>query len=118
MALKLDKYNIIKGPIISDKAYKLNRGLNQLVLEVHPEANKILVKQALEKLFNVKVKKVRMLISKYTVGNRIQKRYKARPSVKKEKRAFITLAEGYSLDLFEQMGAPAKEQAPKSDAAE
>ncbi len=37
MALKLDKYDIIKGPIISDKAYKLNRKLNQLVVKVHPE---------------------------------------------------------------------------------
>jgi len=116
MALKLDIYNIIKGPIISDKAYKLNKGLNQLVLEVHPKANKILVKQALEKLFNVKVKKVRMLISKYTVSGRMQRRYIAHPSIKKEKRAFITLAEGYSLDLFEQMGASAKEQALKSNA--
>jgi len=108
MALKLDVYNIIKGPIVSDKAYKLNRNFNQLVLEVHMQANKALVKQALEKLFDVKVEKIRILIKKYSVGGKIQKKYIARLSIKREKRAFVTLKEGYSLDLFEQIEVPTK----------
>jgi len=105
MALKLTIYDIIKGPVISDKAYKLNRLFNQLELKVHIDATKPMIKQALEKLFNVKVKSVRTLISKYTTGGGAMKRkYAARPKLHEEKRAIITLAEGYTLNLFEQIG--------------
>ena len=43
-------YDIIKGPIVTNKAYKINSSFNKLVLEVHMHANKPLVKEALEKL--------------------------------------------------------------------
>ena len=99
---KLTKYNIIKGPVISDKAYKLNRTQDQLVLRVHPEANKPLIKDAIEKLFNVKVKKLRTLIQKKSQLRSTSKRYNSTPRLSKEKVAYVTLAEGYSLNLFEQ----------------
>jgi large subunit ribosomal protein L23 len=107
MALKLTMYDIIKGPVISDKAYKLNRLHNQLVLKVHIDATQPMIKQALEKLFDVKVKKVRTLIAKYTTGGAMSRRRVARPTIHREKRAIITLAEGYALNLFEQAGSTA-----------
>ena len=64
MALKINMYDVILGPIMTDKAYKLNRKLQKLVLKVHPQANKPLVKKAIERLFDVKVETVRMLIRK------------------------------------------------------
>ena len=100
MALTI--YDIIKKPLISDKAYKLNKTLNQLVLIVHVDATKPMVKQAIEQLFNVKVKAVRTHILKYTNTGSIKRKKIARPKIKREKQAVITLAEGYSLDLFEQ----------------
>ena len=57
-------YDIIKGPVITDKAYKINSQLKQLIIHVHMNANKPLVKEALEKLFNVKVEKIRITIRK------------------------------------------------------
>ena len=106
MAVKLTNYDIIKGPIISDKAHKLNRVQNQLVLRVHPKANKPLIKGAIEKLFNVKVKDIRTLIRKKSKLSATKKRYNSTPSLHKVKIAYVTLAEGYSLNLFDQAGVP------------
>ncbi len=38
--MELTVYDIIKGPVISDKAYKLNKVAGQLVLKVHLDATK------------------------------------------------------------------------------
>ena len=107
MAVELTIYDIIKGPLISDKAYKLNQKQEQLVLRVHPQSNKPEIKKAIEKLFNVKVKDVRTLIRKKSKSGATSRRYNATLMIKKEKVAYVTLAEGYSLNLFEQAGATA-----------
>ncbi|HZW61734.1 MAG TPA: 50S ribosomal protein L23 [Candidatus Babeliales bacterium] len=99
--MDLSIYNVIVGPVITDKAYKLNRDLKKLVLWVHPAANKPLVKEAFKKLFNVEVDNVRILVRDgkvRRVGRRIVKGIT-------KKKAIVTLAEGYSLDLFDQGGA-------------
>ncbi len=104
--MKLTKYDIIKGPLVSDKAFKLNKKKNQLVLRVHTKANKPMIKDAIETLFKVKVKDVRTLIQKKSKSTATSKRYKAKPSIQKNKVAYVTLAEGHSLNLFDQAGAP------------
>ncbi len=116
MAINLTKYDIIKGPIISDKAYKLNQKQSQLVLQVHPFANKPQIKDAIEKLFNVKVKEVRTLIRKKSSSRATEKRHRAIPSISKTKIAYVTLAEGYSLNLFEQAGSPQVEKSEQKKA--
>lgn len=110
--MKLTKYDIIKGPVVSDKAHKLNRTQQQLVLRVHPKANKPLIKSAIKQLFNVDVKEVRTLVRKKSSGRAMQKRYNATPSIMKEKIAYVTLAEGHSLNLFDQVGAPTEGAQP------
>lgn len=99
--MDLTIYDIIQGPIISDKAYKLNKRLSKLFLKVHPAANKKLVGDALEKLFNVKVKDVNIQNRKGKTRVVRRKTFN-RPD---QKRAIVTLAEGYSLAQFEQMSA-------------
>lgn len=105
--MELTIYDIVKGPVVSDKAYKLNRKLNQLVIDVNVHANKAMIKNALEKIFDVKVLKVRTMIRKDGTARVMSKRYNARPTIKKRKIAYVTLAEGYTLNMFEQVGAPA-----------
>ena len=102
--MELTVYDIIKGPIISDKAYKLNRMNNQLMLEVHIDATRSMIKDALEKLFNVKIKKVRTAILKYKAGGLNRKRRVTQSKIKHMKKAYVTLAEGHVLDLFERAG--------------
>jgi large subunit ribosomal protein L23 len=110
MAMKLTYYDIIKGPVISDKAYKLNRNKDRFILRVHKDANKPMIKEAIEKLFNVKVDTVRTLIRKKSKQRATQMRYDASPKIEEAKVAYITLAEGYSLNLFDQAGASQVEE--------
>lgn len=103
MGLNLNIYEIIKGPVISDKAFLLNKKLNKLVLKVHPQANKSQIKEALQRLFNVKVEKVNTL----TREGKIHKVRRIQVQKATTKRVIVTLKEGYSLDFFDQSGAPA-----------
>ncbi len=102
--MDLTIYDVVLGPWMTDKAYKLNRDEKQLVLKVHPSANKPQVKEALEKLFNVKVKDVRIIVRKGKLVKRFRRRASQKPLVKK---AIITLREGFTIDIWNQSGAPA-----------
>ena len=100
--MDLNVYEIIKGPVISEKATLLNQKLNKFVLKVHPQANKVQIKDALQRLFDVKVEKVNTL-------NRVGKSYRVRRTIVQgptTKRVFVTLKEGYSIDIFGQKGKP------------
>jgi len=98
MGLNLNIHEIIKGPVMSEKATLLNQKFNKLALYVHPQANKMQIKEALQRLFNVKVEKVNTL-------NRTGKSYRVRRTIRQgstTKRVFVTLKEGYSIDIFGQ----------------
>jgi len=98
MALKLTIFDIIKGPVVSEKAFELNKQLNKLVLKVHPQANKAQIKEALQHIFSVKVDKINTLRRKGKT--RRVRRNVVQGSV--SKRVIITLKEGHSIDLFDQ----------------
>ena len=101
--MDLNIYQIILKPIVnSEKAAYMNRDLNKLALRVHPKANKKLVAEALEKLFNVKVEKVNIVV-RQGKNRQVQRRTVKGPLTKK---AYITLAEGYSLNFLDQAGTP------------
>jgi large subunit ribosomal protein L23 len=108
--MDLTIYNVIQGPVITDKASKLITALNKVILKVHPQANKPMIKEALEKLFNVKVKDIRIIVRKGKI--RTFKRIKT--TGKTEKRAIITLKPGYSLDMI---GTPGIEGAVAEEIA-
>ncbi len=93
-----DPRDVIIEPVVSEKSYaQLERNVYTFV--VHPDSSKPEIKQAVEKIFDVKVLKVNTLNRK---GKRKRNRrnftYGTRPTVK---RAMITLAEGDSIELFE-----------------
>lgn len=101
-----DLYNIIERPIITEKAL-LENGQRRYAFVVHKEANKIQIREAVEKLFTqpdgqaLKVTDVNTLIVK---GK--EKRFRAfgRASVGRTsgyKKAVVTLAEGQSIQIFE-----------------
>ena len=59
--MDLTKYDIIKRPVISDKAYKLSKQ-NKVLVQVHQDANRPEIKKAAEQLFGVKITKVNIQI--------------------------------------------------------
>ena len=88
--MDLTIYDIIKGPRITEKAYRLNQTTGKLVLEVHPQANKPLIAQALKKLFNVEAEKIGIVISKGK-KRRVGRYF---TEGKTRKKAMITLKKG------------------------
>ena len=91
-------YNIIIRPIITEKASVAGRGENSTVIfEVHPRANKIEIKKAVEKIFNVKVKGVRTL----RVMGKVKRVYAKTGTQKTVKKAFISLQPGSVINVVE-----------------
>ena len=89
--------DVIKGPIITEKGTLVNELGNQVVFRVDRRANKVEIRQAVERLFKVKVEKVRTsrLLGK---TRRVGKSMGRRSDWKK---AYVTLVEGARIDFFE-----------------
>ncbi|MCK5229990.1 MAG: 50S ribosomal protein L23 [Desulfobulbaceae bacterium] len=90
-----DVFSVIKKPCLTEKATKLQDDYNQIVVKVDSGANKIEIMDAVEKLFNVKVAKVRtanMHGKKKKVGKYIG-------HTSNWKKAVVTLKEGYKIDF-------------------
>ncbi len=90
--------DVIIKPVVSEKSYALlDSGVYTFI--VHPDANKIEIREAVEAIFNVRVDKVNTL-------NRPGKRKRNRRSFTfgkrpDTKRAVVTLHGGDRIDLFE-----------------
>ena len=98
--MELSIYDVIVGPIISDKAYKLSSRYQKVMLQVHPMANKPMVSQAIETLFDVKVDNVRILVRKGKF-KRTKVRTVSQDNLRKH--AIITLKPGYNINLFAEI---------------
>ena len=86
-------YNIVIAPIITEKATKISEK-NQYVFKVKIDSNKKEIKQAVEKLFKVKIKKIKTI--KIKGKSKIFKGTKGRRS--DYKKAIICLNKGENLD--------------------
>jgi len=86
---------IVINPLITEKGTSLQEKNNQYLLRVDPRSNKIQVKSAVEKLFNVSVTGVRMMKVKGK-KRRMGRSIGFRPGWKK---AIVTLKEGETISL-------------------
>lgn len=94
----MDPRDVLVRPVVSEKSYALIEG-NAYTFLVHPEANKIEIRQAVESIFSVKVAKVNTQNRRGKAKrNRRSNTVGRRPDTK---RAVVTLVEGDSIDLFE-----------------
>ena len=87
--------DIIKAPVITEKSTAIASDEKSYVFKVDPKANKTQIKQAIEKIFNVKVKEVR------TVNSHPKKKRVGRYTgmTNKYKKAYVTLKEGNSISF-------------------
>ncbi len=89
---------IIKRPIVlTEKAARL-KSENKVVFEVHLDANKIQIRDAVEQLFGVKVTEVNTLVQRGK-SKRMGRRTAQRPSWKK---AIVTLRAGDEIRFFDE----------------
>ncbi len=91
----MDYYQIVKRPLSSEKSVGDREASNSYHFEVDKKVNKIQVREAIEKLFEVKVLAVRTL-------NKVGKTRKYKNKIYKTggwKKAIVTLKEGERIDL-------------------
>lgn len=96
-------YEIIKRPIISEKSMDLT-AMGKYAFEVGMESNKIEIRNAVEKIFNVKVAKVNTLIVKGKEKSGTDRRGRGRRTTgitASWKKAYVTLEPGYKIEIFE-----------------
>ena len=94
MSVKPELYDLIRKPIITEKATMASEH-GGVVFEVSMDATKPQIKEAVETLFNVKVKAVNTTITKGKV-----KKFKGRPGRRRDvKKAYVKLVEGSTIDV-------------------
>lgn len=86
---------VLIRPIITEKSQKLINDRKYTFL-VHKDANKEMIKKAVEEMFNVKVEDVN-IVKKYSKKRRTRYQFTKTPERKK---AIVTLKEGYSIDAL------------------
>lgn len=86
----------VLGPLISEKASMLAESTNQVIFKVRPDANKIEIRQQVERLFKVTVLDVRT--ARYLGKMRRVGRNTGRLPL--WKKAYVTLKEGDRIDFF------------------
>jgi large subunit ribosomal protein L23 len=92
----LDMHDILIEPVLSEKATAL-REENKYTFVVHPDASKIQIKEAVRRLFNVKV----LDCTTINVQGKM-KRLRGRPGrTASYKKAIVKLAPGESIKVFE-----------------
>ena len=87
---------IIRRPIVLTEKSNLLRGENKVIFEVARNANKIQIRQAVEKLFNVKVTAVNTLVMR----GKDRKMGREKAKMQNWKKAMVTLKEGQNIDFF------------------
>ncbi|MDE3080679.1 MAG: 50S ribosomal protein L23 [Paracoccaceae bacterium] len=94
MSAKPEHYDVIRKPIITEKATMASEA-NAVVFQVAPDATKPQIKEAVEAVFGVKVKAVNTTITKGKT-----KRFRGRAGVRSDvKKAYVTLEEGNTIDV-------------------
>jgi large subunit ribosomal protein L23 len=88
-------YDVILGPVVTEKSTQGSEH-NQITFKVRKDATKPQIKEAVEGLFEVKVKKVNTIVVKGKTKN-----WKGRPGKRSDsKKATISLNEGERIDVM------------------
>lgn len=114
--MELSIYDVIKKIIISPKSVELRRKFGKITFEVNKGANKIVVRDAVEKIWNVKVRDVRII----NTASKTKMVGKKMFEMANSKKAIITLKDGYVIDLpdhLETMGLSQSSQAELKEGA-
>jgi len=90
--------DIILRPIVTEKSLKNQEEDNKVTFEVKKGANKTQVKLAVEEIFNVKVEKVNIV----NTPNKTKRLGRYVGQVGGIRKAVVKLAEGYSINLYEE----------------
>ncbi len=115
--MELSIYDVIKRPIITSKSLETFKKLGKITFEVHKLANKITVRNAVEKIWHVEVASISMV----TIPGKTKIFGRKEFHVSAGKKAIVTLKKGYKIEIpgmFESMGAPTETGSDKAKTIE
>lgn len=95
--MKMDAHAVLVQPLLTEKITALRERTNTVGFIVHPSANRLQVKQAVEALLKVKVEKVNVL----NVRGKVKRLGRFSGKRSDWKKAFVTLKKGEKLELYE-----------------
>ncbi|MDH5637446.1 MAG: 50S ribosomal protein L23 [Nitrospinota bacterium] len=92
-------YDIIKTPVITEKAGDAKDRLNKITFLVNPKVGKVAIRNAVHSIFGVTVEKVNLLNQRGKV-KKLGRSEGRRPDRKK---AIVTLKKGDNIEVFDQV---------------
>ena len=91
------QYDIIIRPVVTEKTNIQKEAANQVTFEVDRKANRIEVRRAIERIFNVRVSNVRTM----QVRGKFKRRGRVLGKRRDWKKAIVTLRPGERIEFFE-----------------
>jgi large subunit ribosomal protein L23 len=91
------QYDIIIRPVVTEKTNIQKEAANQVTFEVDRKANRIEVRRAIERIFNVRVGNVRTM----QVRGKFKRRGRVLGKRRDWKKAIVTLRPGERIEFFE-----------------
>ncbi len=88
-------YQLILGVHVSEKTSSLNEVANQFAFRVAKDATRPEIREAVEKIYNVKVNSVRLI----NVKGKVKKNIRGSSRRPNWKKAYVRLAEGHDIDF-------------------
>lgn len=93
----MNDYNIIIGPVDTEKTNIEKEEKNKVTFEVAPSANRVEIRKAVESIFDVRVRSVRTM----RVKGKFKRRGRILGKRKDWKKAIVTLTPGSRIKFFE-----------------
>ncbi|MCF6775810.1 50S ribosomal protein L23 [Thiotrichales bacterium 19X7-9] len=89
-------YQVVLGPHVSDKAFQCADESRQIAFKVTTDSNKLEIKKAVEKLFEVEVEEVKTI----NVKGKSRRFGKISGRTKDWKKAYVKLKEGFDINFM------------------
>lgn len=91
---------ILKRPILTEKASALTEKLNRFSFKVDHKANKLEIKQAIEKMYGVNIRAINTIVVYGKLKSRNTKAGVVTGRTPKYKKAIVTLNDGETIDFY------------------
>ena len=95
----MNVYDVIRRPLITEKGHTKREAESTLCFEVHKDANKIEIKQAVETVFKVKVSEVRTSV----FAGKLRRRGRFTGYASDWKKAYVRLVPGQKLPEYTEI---------------
>lgn len=90
--------DLLIEPLVSEESWRIQEDNNMYTFRVHPQANKLQIRQAVEEIFKVRVVSVRTMNLR---GKPRRQRFYQEGRTPRWKKAIVRLAEGDQIEIYQ-----------------